>query len=204
MSVTEGGSIQFSPADLRTWNESGFEEVSASLAEASRRFSEADNLREKELAKMRLDSLEQLYRLTLQVARERFERARDAAAERLREVVEQLQAARLPAAVADRLWNKVSDAGRAFAVKRFDQTIEDLAVVEVEINRKPSRRLGIAMAEVSASPAAIDNGTRHAPPGNGSLLGLAVEHENRGRLGAACRLYVSALAPTAPTTVAQP
>ena len=62
MSGQEEGSVQFSPEDFRTWNKEGFEEASAALVEARRRFAEADSLREKELAQLRLDSLEQLYR----------------------------------------------------------------------------------------------------------------------------------------------
>ena len=195
MSEQKEGSVQFSPEDFRTWNEAGFEEVSAALVEARRRFTESDSLREKELAQMRLDSLEQLYRLASQVARERFERARDDAADRLHVVVEKLQATPVPVVTADRIWQRVSSASVAFAAKRFNQVITELATVEAEIVREP-RRTPLTPATTSAAQPEL-------PVNSNSLLGLAAQHEQSGRRGVACRLYLRALVQSASNTADQ-
>jgi hypothetical protein len=199
MSEQKEGSVQFSPEDFRTWNEAGFEEVSAALVEARRRFTESDSLREKELAQMRLDSLEQLYRLASQVARERFERARDDAADRLHVVVEKLQATPVPVVTADRIWQRVSSASVAFAAKRFNQVITELATVEAEIVREPRR----SPACTPLTPATTSAAQPELPVNSNSLLGLAAQHEQSGRRGVACRLYLRALVQSASNTADQ-
>jgi hypothetical protein len=199
MSEQEEGTVQFSPEDFRTWNKAGFEEVSAALAEARRRFTEAGSLREQELAQLRLDSLEQLYRLALQAARERFERARTDAAGRLRVVVQKLQAAPLPVVTADRLWQKVSRASEAFAAKRFDQALHDLVAVEAEMAVNPRRQMTSIPAKATAEPATASVAQCQAPASSGGLLGLAAQYEKNGRPGVACRLYLRALVQTAST-----
>jgi hypothetical protein len=197
MSQREEGSVQFSPADFRTWNEAGFEEVSAALLEARRRFTEAGSLREQALAQLRLDSLEQLYKLALEVARGRFERARADAAGRLRVVVEKLQAATtLPVVKADQFWQKVSAASQAFAAKRFDEAIRELAGAEAEIALKPLRLQARAPVLVAAKPAGSGIAGQQAPANN-NLLGLAAQHEQSGRRGVACRLYLRAIVQSA-------
>ena len=148
---------------------------------------------------MRLDSLEQLYRLALQTARERFERSRADAAGRLRVVVEQLQAASLPVVTADRLWQKVSSASEAFAAKRFDQVIHDLATVQTGMAGKPRHRSDGTPAKAAATPATASVARRQFPADSGALLGLATQHERSGRPGIACRLYLRALVQTALT-----
>jgi hypothetical protein len=198
MSEQEVGSVQFLPEDFRIWNEAGFEEVSAALAEARKRFIEAGSLREKELAQIRLDSLEQLYRMALQVARGRFESARTDAAGRLRVVVEQLQATPLPVVTTDRLWQKVSKASQAFAAKSFVQAIHELAAAEAEIVRKP-RRGPAKTPEKTATKPITASATQRQDLASNSLLGLAAQHEQSGRPGVACRLYLRALVQTAPT-----
>lgn len=196
MNAKEEASVQFSVEDFRIWNEAGFEEVNAALVEARRRFTEANSLREKELAQLRLDSLEQLYRLALQVARERFERARTDAAGRLRVVVEKLQSTLLPVVTADHLWQRVSNASVAFAGKEFNQAISELGSVEAEIARKPRRRPVSAPAPVAAKSADTSVAQRLAPTNN-NLLRLGAQHEQSGRRGKACRLYLRALAESA-------
>lgn len=197
MSEREEGSVQFSPEDFRTWNEAGFEEVSAALLEARRRFTEASSLREQALAQLRLDSLEQLYKLALEVARGRFERARADAAGRLRVVVEKLQAATtLPVVKADQLWQRVSAASQAFAAKQFDQAIHELANAEAEIALMPLRLPARAPVLAAANPAGSGVVGRQAPANN-NLLGLAAQHEQSGRRGVACRLYLRAIVQSA-------
>ena len=148
---------------------------------------------------MRLNSLELLYRLALQVARERFERARADASGRLRVVVDKLQTAALPVVTADRLWQKVSSASEAFAAKRFHQVIHDLAAVEAETAEKPRRHPTITPAKAAATPVTTSVAQLQAPAGSSGLLGLATQHELSGRPGVACKLYVRALVQTAST-----
>jgi hypothetical protein len=199
MNEREEGSVQFSPEDFRTWNEAGFKQVSAALLEARRRFTEARSLREQALAQLRLDSLEQLYKLALEVARGRFERARADAAGRLRVVVEKLQATTtLPVVKADQFWQKVSAASQAFAAKRFDQAIRELAGAEADIAWKPLRLPARAPVLVAAKPAGSGIACRQAPANN-TLLGLAAQHEQSGRRGVACRLYLRAIVQAAPS-----
>lgn len=203
MSEQEEGSVQFSPEDFRTWNEAGFEEVSAALVEARRRFTEADSLRERELAQMRLDSLELLFRLALKLARERFEHARADAATRLRAVVGKLEAATLPVVAVDRLWQKVSNASQAFAAKRFNHVITELATVELEIVREPRRRPACSPLKPATTQASTSVLQRQITVNSNNLLGLAVQHEQSGQRGVACRLYLRALIQSASKTADQ-
>ena len=197
-------SIEFGLEDFRAYNDSGFEEVKTALELARGRFETANTLVEREMCQMRLDSLERLWRLSLQLAHERFDHARDAATTRLNEVIELLRRSQLQSRERNKLWEQARIAAGVFAQKKFSQAIELADAIEAASMRPARRRLGIALPDGSlpldgphnVSGNAVDAGPVLVPQADGDLTGLlesALEFERHGRNADACRFYLKVL-----------
>lgn len=69
----------FEDADFRQYNAAGYEELLASLATARAKAAAAQTIEDKRIASVHLDSVEHLWKLSRQLAQERFEHAREEA-----------------------------------------------------------------------------------------------------------------------------
>lgn len=190
LSVEQIKSVSFdSIADFRTYNAGGYAELTERLERARNAYRNASSLQEKEIAQTRIESLENLWRLSVELARERFERAREGVAARLNDLENRVKSSRLPDRVQEELRARLSTARQAFLQKQFAAAEEALSAIESGLRQAPRRRMSVAIP-----PVVQRNPPRPlAAPEPVNLLELGHREEKSGSRAGACRAYVAAL-----------
>lgn len=176
-------------ADFRTYNAGGYAELTERLEKARNSYRNAGSLQEKEIAQTRIESLENLWRLSVVLARERFERARDGLAARLNDLENQVKGSRLPDRVQEGLRVTLTSARQAFVQKQFAAAEEALSAIESGLRQAPRRRMSVAIPPVAPRKAPRPL----AAPEPINLLELGHREEMSGSRAGACRAYVAAL-----------
>ena len=147
------------------------------LASAREKAAGAASLEDKRLAQIHLESVEHLWKISRQLARERFEHAREDARRELQAVVDRVRPGagpHLPAAL--------ESAVEAFHGKEFARARELAAEI---------RRVRTAPAPVRVVPAV--RAARAPEPDSVALLDEALRCERNNQLFRACRLYLQVL-----------
>jgi hypothetical protein len=172
---------EFTDGDFRRYNPAGYDDLVVAATAAQRRAEVAGSAEEKELARTHLASVEQLWRLARELAKERFEHARDTALDALQAATETLRCAG-PAAAHEALHEALRAAEEAYHGKDFAGAEGFAAEVK--------RGLEAGRGALRLVPA-----VRVAAPESDvvELLEKALEHERNHRMGQACRMYLQVL-----------
>jgi hypothetical protein len=180
------GEVQFSESDFRQYNPAGYQELLTSLVAARQKAEAAASVEEKKVAQIHLESVEQLWRLSLQLAKERFEHARDSAYKEVRGAWDGL---RLSGAEVPRqeLQAALEQAATAFHRKDFLRAQELAGGVSRAVKGDtPELRLVPAVRPAPASALAPEQDVVE-------LLEKALEYERSNRMAQAYRMYLRVL-----------
>ena len=170
---------QFGEGDFRQYNPSGYDELLASLAAARQRAEAAATIVEKKLAQAHLDSVEQLWRLSVDLASERFNRARDAAHEAIHAAGQALRRSGPPIG-REELHAMMKAAVAAYQEKDFPGAV----ALARNVSREAAKPAALQLVPAVRLATGADVVT---------LIEQALEHERNHRMGQAYRLYLQVL-----------
>lgn len=176
--------VQFRESDFRQYNPAGYEELLASLVTARKKADAAASVEDKKLAQIHLESVEQLWRLSLKLAKERFEHARDVAYRELRSAWDRLRLNDV-GGPQHQLQASLQQAVTAFHKNDFSR-VQELA-------GQLSRAAKGDMPELRLVPAVRPSPAPGSEPDVVELLEGALECERSNRMAQAYRMYLRVL-----------
>lgn len=180
--------VSFSESDFRKYNEAGYGELFHGLQTARRKVESAATIEEKKTAQIHLESVEQLWRLSLQLAKERFSHARDNACHKLQALVGEVRRAGVVGRSRKDLILALGRAADAFHAKDFEQAQKLVGWIRSSLTERANHLRLVP---------AVRQATETTPPLPAAdvveLLERALEAERNNRTGQAYRLYLQVL-----------